>query len=59
MVAHLTKSDCEGLKSAVYPMQCFTIICCGKSVTSLGMAAVNVMKIKVQIKSDIFCALSI
>ena len=58
MVAHLTRSYCEGLKCAVYSMQCFTKIHCGKAVTGLWMVAMNVRNIKVQMKSDMFGAFS-
>jgi len=41
MAVHLTRSDCQVLRSAVHPMQW---ICCGMAIQKMGMLGVNVKK---------------
>jgi len=43
MAMHLTRSDCQVLVSAVYPVQW---ICCGMAIKKMGMLGVSVKKME-------------
>jgi hypothetical protein len=48
MAGHLTRSNCEVLRSVVYPVQCrLMMTCCGMAVKRTGMLEVGVRKMKI------------
>jgi hypothetical protein len=48
IAACLARSDCEGFRSVVYPMQWMGLlkICCGMAVMRMGIVGVSVRKMK-------------